>query len=75
MVDGESSSSSSSSNGSASDIAPRSTKRKKRKVTTQQEINNEIAEVLIDNDTSANVTNNNATACMDSQFVSLQTTL
>ena len=59
----------SSNNDNASDnCVPRSAKRQKRKVLTQQEIDDEIAEVFIDNDTSAAVTNNDVTASMNLQF-------
>ena len=49
---------------------PRFAKRKRsRKISTQQEIENEIVEVFVDNDTSAKISTEDVNNCMDSQIV------
>ena len=49
---------------------PRYTKRKRtRKISTQQEIENEIVEVFVDNDTSSKITTEDVNNCMDLQIV------
>ena len=42
---------------------------RKRKISTQQEIENEIVEVFVDNDTSSKITTEDVNNCMDSQIV------
>ena len=42
---------------------------RKRKISIQQEIENEIVEVFVDNDTSSKITTEDVNNCMDSQIV------
>ena len=48
---------------------PRSARKKSKKISTQQEIDNEVAEVFVDNDTSADITTEDVNFCMDSQII------